>query len=226
MKVWILNFHGIGEPHSGVEQSERPYWISEEQFGACLDVCERHRNLIEITFDDGNRSDLTVAAPALKRRQLTACFFVLSGRMHDPQYLSREAMREMRAMGMTIGLHGGQHLDWRQLSDDALHDELYGARHLIADAAGAPVEVAAIPFGHYDRRVMRKLLDARFRHVYSSDGGPAVRGRWFQPRTSIRRDTDLGALEAEIAGGLNNVRHLRRVISIAYRRHVKNGRRA
>src|SRR5690242_12624710 len=104
----ILNFHGIGVPHEGVDVAERPYWIDEPFFAQILDhVSARpdgHR--IQYTFDDGNQSDLVVGAAALAQRGRTAQFFLLTGRFDDPRYLSPEDARTLVGMGMRIGLHG------------------------------------------------------------------------------------------------------------------------
>ena len=88
---------------------------------------------------------------------------------------------------MTIGCHGMRHRAWRGLDDAALREELVDAK---ADARGAssarPVTQAACPFGSYDRRVLRALRGAGYRHVYTSDRGTAAPGDWLQARNSVR----------------------------------------
>jgi hypothetical protein len=65
---------------------------------------------IEITFDDGNASDLTYRQPALTKRGLVASFSVCAGRTG---YLDKKAVNEIVAAGMMIGGHGLSHIDWR-----------------------------------------------------------------------------------------------------------------
>lgn len=48
------------------------------------------RILIELTFDDGNASDLTIAAPALQARGLAASFFVCASRIGQAGDLGAE----------------------------------------------------------------------------------------------------------------------------------------
>ena len=217
MKVWILNFHGIGKPHARVDESERPYWVSETRFARCVELCARHRATTAITFDDGNKSDIEVAAPALSAAGLTGSFFVLSDRVSHNHYLSAENMRELVDRGMEVGTHGAAHLNWRHLPDGELDRELVGARTAISDIIGRPVTSAAIPFGSYNGHVLRALRRRGYARVYTSDGGATRNRAWLQPRTSIRCDTDLTALEAAMTTGEPVARVVRRKVSMALR---------
>ncbi len=95
----ILNFHGIGTPHAGVDAAERPYWISREFFTDILDLVAG-RPQVGWTFDDGNASDLEAAA-MLEARGLNGEFFVLAGRFGPEHYLTRN--RSSIRSGMTLG---------------------------------------------------------------------------------------------------------------------------
>jgi peptidoglycan/xylan/chitin deacetylase (PgdA/CDA1 family) len=183
--VLNLTFHGIGEPPPAVGVDERDVWLSEADFLAALDAI---RALPEATvsFDDGNASDLRIALPALRKRGIGATFFVVAARLGEPDYLSAEDLRTLRGEGMTIGLHGMHHQRWRGLPDDELDEEISGARRWLEDAAGAPLDAAACPFGAYDRRVLGRLRRAGFGAVFTSDGGWASRGAWLQARNTLR----------------------------------------
>jgi peptidoglycan/xylan/chitin deacetylase (PgdA/CDA1 family) len=183
--VLNLTFHGIGEPPAAVGVAERDVWLSEADFAASLEAI---RTLPEATvcFDDGNASDLQIALPALRERGISATFFVVAGRLGEPNYLSAADLRTLRDEGMTIGLHGMHHQRWRGLSDDDLDEEISVARRRLEDAAGAPLDAAACPFGAYDRRVLSRLRRAGFATVFTSDGGWASRGAWLQARNTLR----------------------------------------
>jgi len=45
-----------------------------------------------------------------------------------------------------------------------------------------------VPFGSYDRHVLRNLRRTGVTRVYTSDGGWARSGTWLQARTSIRSE--------------------------------------
>lgn len=221
--ITILNFHGIGEPHERVEPSERPYWMSEGRFREILDLAGRHRRAQQIffTFDDGNKSDLAIAAPALKACGRTSAFYVLAGRFDDPRYLSRGDCRALVEMGMEVGLHGRDHVDWRALDDAALASEVDAARAEIAEASGQPVTGVGIPFGGYDKRVMGFLKARGFTTIRTSDGGSARAGARVQNRTSIRNDMPLARIATLMDGEEPVVSRLRRAASTTLRRHVR-----
>jgi len=183
--VLNLTFHGIGEPPAAVGVAERDVWLSEADFAASLDAIGTLPEAT-VSFDDGNASDLQIALPALRERGIGATFFVVAGRLGEPGYLSAEDLRALRDEGMTIGLHGMHHQRWRGLSDDELDEEISEARRRLEDAAGAPLDAAACPFGAYDRRVLSRLRRAGFAAVFTSDGGWASRGAWLQARNTLR----------------------------------------
>lgn len=186
--VHNVNFHGVGEPPRVLEAGEAMVWLATDRFLQTLDALSVRRDVC-LSFDDGNRSDLEVALPALLERDLTATFFVLAGRLGDPQFLSAENVRELRAAGMAIGSHGLHHRDWRRVSDEELDAELSQSRRILEDILGAPVTRAAIPFGSYDRRVLTQARrDGGYTRVFTSDGGPARRDAWLQPRTTVGND--------------------------------------
>ena len=117
--VLNLTFHGIGEPPASVGVAERDVWLSEADFAASLDAIGTLPQAT-VSFDDGNASDLEIALPALRERGIGATFFVVAGRLGEPDYLSAEDLRALREEGMTIGLHGMHHQRWRGLSDEEI----------------------------------------------------------------------------------------------------------
>ena len=71
-------FHGIGTPGRDLEPDEDQFWIGREHFEELLSVAQELPS-VELSFDDGNASDFSIALPALVERGLTASFFVISG---------------------------------------------------------------------------------------------------------------------------------------------------
>ncbi len=197
---FILTFHGIGDPPSEVSDSEAQYWIGTGLFQSIVDLFQRMntRYQLSLTFDDGNKSDYEIAFPRLARAGLSATFFVLAGKIGHPHFLSAGQIAEMASAGMTIGLHGMDHLDWTRASDSVLDRELRDARSAIARHIGRPVQEVAIPFGRYDNRVIRRLDVENFSDVYTSDGGMRLINGRVKARYSVRRDTDVVQLERRI----------------------------
>ena len=219
----ILNFHGLGEPPAAVPAAERPYWIPADRFARIVEEVAARRARgqdIAITFDDGNRSDLEIAAPRLAEAGLSAAFFVLTGRLEDDLYLSRAQIGRLQRMGMEIGLHGRDHVDWRRLDERGRRAEIPRARAELAELLGAPVRGVAIPFGAYDRRVMSYLKRQGFERIHTSDGGRARAGARIQPRVSLRSDSSEAELAALLDGTEPALGRLTRRLRRALKEHV------
>jgi peptidoglycan/xylan/chitin deacetylase (PgdA/CDA1 family) len=184
-----LTVHGIGTPQRQLEPGEDAVWVTVEQFEEVLDAVAGRPD-VRITFDDGNFSDLEVALPHLVKRGLTAQFFVPAGLLGMPERLGADDVRELVRAGMPIGSHGWGHCDWRRLAPGQEHEELAGAHRVLGELAGEPVSAVSIPFGSYDRHVLRRLRAAGVARVYTSDGGRARQDSWLQARTSLRSDLD------------------------------------
>ena len=193
-----LTFHGVGEAPGPRDPGEERFWLDLESFTSVLDsVVDRPE--VRITFDDGNASDVLHALPALRRRGLTATFFVVAGRLGAPGFLDDTGVRALLDAGMAVGCHGLSHRPWRGLGDEALHQELFLARRALETVAERPVTDAACPFGSYDRRVLRSLRRYGYEHVYTSDRGVARPGAWLQPRNSLEREPGAGSADRILA---------------------------
>lgn len=183
----ILTFHGLGPVPDHVDRSERGVWVERDLYESILDEV-RGREEVEITFDDGNLSDLEIGLPALAERGMRATFFVLGDRIGAPGYLAEEHVRELAAAGMGVGCHGAGHHSWRALDDVALRADVEGGRSAIERALGGPVREASCPFGEYDRRVIGELRRLGFDRVYTSDGGWTRAEGWLQARNTVTPD--------------------------------------
>lgn len=190
-RVFILNFHGLGEPADFQNQTgELLYWTDPHLVATMLETL-RDRQDVRITFDDSYESDYAIALPLLKAFGMTAQFFVVADRVGRKGFLSAKQIQSLHAEGMKIGSHGMFHRKWPVLSDQELHQEVVEARDQIEQIIGAQVLEAACPFGSYNRRVLQRLRASGFCRVYTSDGGPASAGSWIQPRNTIIRGDDL-----------------------------------
>lgn len=180
----ILMFHGIGDIPSAIPTAERPYWISKSLFREIVDLVARRqfKNEVVLTFDDGNSSDL-FAATELVQAGLKGHFFLLAGRLGTPDYLDRASARDIARAGMEVGLHGHSHVDWRINHSSDWKREVVEARTRVEEAIDAAISSVAIPFGYYDRNVLKHLKDSGFDRIYTSDPGPTP------PRARIIRRT-------------------------------------
>jgi peptidoglycan/xylan/chitin deacetylase (PgdA/CDA1 family) len=188
-----VTVHGIGSrPERPLEDGEDQLWISVEQFEGLLDAAVGRPD-VTVTFDDGNLSDIEIGLPRLQERGLRGRFYLPAGLLGEPGRLDDSDVRELHRAGMVIGSHGWAHRDWRALDWGPggvveVEEEMVRARRHLEELTGSEVSEVAVPFGSYDRHVVRNLRRTGVTRVYTSDGGWARSGAWLQARTSIRAD--------------------------------------
>lgn len=182
-----LTVHGIGAPARELTAEERVFWVDTARFEQVLDAAVARRD-VRLSFDDGNSSDVEIALPRLRERGLVAEFFLLAGVLGQPGRIDRDGVRELSRAGMSIGLHGWAHRDWRRLTDQQMIEEFVTAVQVLTELSGRPVTSMALPYGSYDRHLLRRLRGIGASRVYTCDGGRTRDGAWLQSRTSVRHD--------------------------------------
>lgn len=222
----VLIFHGIGTPRRELEPGEPAFWLPRDRFRHILNrIAMLGEAGPEITFDDGNASDIEIALPELLERGLRATFFLLTARLGQPGSLSRGDVKELARAGQVIGLHGHAHRDWRQLDAAGQQAEFRNARQTLADLAGAEITLAAAPFGLYDRRVTAALAAEGFEALYTSDRGLARNSRFLRPRNCIENGMTAQALDDALRGQVPPARRPRRLLGLARKRLLPVGGR-
>lgn len=206
----VVNFHGIGEPWSAVPDDERSYWCPSDRWPAFADelaaMTDRAGMPVDITFDDGNASDIEFALPILAARGLRATFFPCAARLGQPGYLSADDLTALRTAGMAIGSHGWAHRNLRRTTPSELRRETNEARQVLCAASQGPIDAFAVPFGSYDRRALKALRE--FDTVYTSDRALAKGTAWLKPRFSYTTDWTPDILQrlAQPTSGFVNLR--------------------
>ncbi|HUO70141.1 MAG TPA: polysaccharide deacetylase family protein [Solirubrobacteraceae bacterium] len=126
---------------------------------------------IIISVDDGYVDDVTRILPALERFHMVATFFVITGRMTEPGFLSAAQIRRLDAAGMDVGDHTAHHVDLRVLTPSELQMETAGSRQVLEHVLGHPVYFFAYPFGAYNDNVVAAVKGAGFTMAYTTAGG-------------------------------------------------------
>ncbi len=116
-----------------------------------------------LTFDDGYEDFYTYAFPILKKYQLNATVFVITGKLDVPGYLTRVELLEMQASGLIeIGSHTVNHVDLTQVNPQKLEEELTVSKKTLEALTGAPVTSFCYPSGRVNKRVAAAVKKAGY----------------------------------------------------------------
>jgi peptidoglycan/xylan/chitin deacetylase (PgdA/CDA1 family) len=151
---------------------------------------------ILISVDDGYVDDVRTILPDLKRYHMVATFFVITGRMTEPGFLTAEEIRELDRAGMDVGDHTAHHVDLPLLSAPELASETAGSRQVLQRVLGHPVYFFAYPFGAYNDNVIAAVKAAGFTMAYTTAGGitESTSAPFTMPRIHVGRSETPGGL--------------------------------
>lgn len=121
----------------------------------------RRRHRIGLTFDDGYLSDL-VCADALAAHGLKGIFFVSTANIGARGYLAVEDVRELDAMGMTVGSHSHEHVRLTKLDPAVAAAQIRQSKSILEDILGKPVQDFAYPGGATTLRLTEAVRAAGF----------------------------------------------------------------
>jgi peptidoglycan/xylan/chitin deacetylase (PgdA/CDA1 family) len=157
---------------------------------------------VAITFDDGCETDLVYAAPLLQEVKFGATFYVTTGFLGKPGYLSRSQLRELARSGFEIGCHSMTHAYLTDLNDADLHREVAEAKTELEQIVGQRIEHFSCPGGRHDRRVSEVAREAGYQTVSTSriQKNSSASDRYALGRVVVMRSTSLDAFEEIYTG--------------------------
>jgi peptidoglycan/xylan/chitin deacetylase (PgdA/CDA1 family) len=124
---------------------------------------------VALTFDDGGGS-ARLAAEALERRGWRGQFFVTSGRLGTPGFLSADEICELARRGHLIGSHSHSHPTYMgRLTREQLDHEWARSRAVIGEILGAPPRTASVPGGYLSRTVIAAAAAAGYELLFTSE---------------------------------------------------------
>jgi peptidoglycan/xylan/chitin deacetylase (PgdA/CDA1 family) len=153
------------------------YEVTADRFREHCDLL-RSRALVDrvqVTFDDGHASNVTIAAPVLDEYTIRATFFVTTDWIGREPYVRPEQVSELARRGHKVQSHSASHAFLSTLDDHHLSHELMSSKQRLESITGSPVTEIAAPGGRWNARVARAAAAAGYQRLYTSD-------RW-NPRT-------------------------------------------
>lgn len=149
--------------------------------------------VVLFTFDDGGASALHIIADRLEHHGWRGHFLMTTGRIGTPGFLSAADLNDLQRRGHIVGSHSESHPARMSLLTRAEQvNEWVRSRTQLEQILGAPVDVASVPGGYFDRQAAQAAAEGGVRWLFTSEpestveivDGCAVIGRFTLRRTS------------------------------------------
>ena len=235
-KVTILCYHGVTERASR-DSGDPGLQVRRERFAEQLDHLARNYHVISLsdylsarnsngklpdysvvlTFDDGYRNFLTVAAAELSKRKMPAAMFLVTNRVSDNDgnnslkwsevddttCLSWDEIRNLSAeQGTEFGSHTCSHLKLTTIKpEDALSEMQTSLVAIGKQLSTSPIPLA-YPFGDYSAEIAAKAEALGYSCALTTDEGANDESTnlFTLRRTLIGDDDDEPAFAARVSG--------------------------
>lgn len=115
--------------------------------------CIKRKRPIMITFDDGYKNNYTNAYPILKKYNLRATIFVITGMLGRKNYLNADELHKMADV-MDIESHTVHHKYLTRLTDDEVEYEVRNSQAYLEKLLNKNITAIAYPYGSYDEKVI------------------------------------------------------------------------
>ena len=117
-----------------------------------------------ITFDDGYVDNYTNAYPILKKYNLKATIFIVTGFVSSRKgYLTWDQLREMEQHGIMAQSHTVTHAPLPELPDERIREELVESKRTAEAELGHPIDFIAYPTGAHDLHIVSIAKAAGYR---------------------------------------------------------------
>jgi peptidoglycan/xylan/chitin deacetylase (PgdA/CDA1 family) len=126
--------------------------------------------VVSLTFDDGNADNLAVAT-VLKQYGLHATWYIPSGLVGRPAYMTWEQLQALQNDGNEIGGHSLDHVNIDGLSPADLRHEVCDDRKNLMDHGFMPASFA-YPFGGYSEAAKAVVRECGYSDARTIAGGP------------------------------------------------------
>src|SRR5512140_2332713 len=137
---------------------------------ACAPRPAAQPTIVTLTFDDGD-ADNFAAAQLLAQQGLHAPFFIPSGLVGTPGYMTWDPLGALRQAGNEIGGHSLNHTKVQGLEAAALRHEVCDDRSNLVAHGFAPLSFA-YPFGNYDPAARAMVKECGYAGARTVRGGP------------------------------------------------------
>ena len=237
-RVIFLCYHGVTQRPTRSPEDPKGLHVNARRFAKQLDfLCGRYRVIplgeyikaqrqgdslpeysVVLTFDDGFRNFLTVAAPLLAARQMPVTVFLITDKAgeksdeqrtlswtseDDQRYLSWEDARMLkRTQAIEFGSHTCSHSGLLTLSPAESRRELQHSYNDLVNQLTVETPALSYPKGQYSRLLADAAREAGYACAVTTDRGPNElhHDLFTLGRTLIGDDDDEASFAVRVSG--------------------------
>ena len=185
----VLMYHSVVNDADLASQKSDIYSISETYFSSHVDFLAQNYNSavrkvvsledsfssgVSITFDDGYKDTLTIAAQLLCKNNLPFHVFVTPANVisSDNKYLSEvELVALSKLPGATIGAHGFSHQHLNNLQAAEINEELKSSKEWLENLTQTNISTMSYPHGAFNSQVQEIAASVGYLYAATSSWG-------------------------------------------------------
>ncbi len=139
------------------------------------------KQTVVITVDDAYKSVFTEGWPRMKAAGLPMTLFVSTDAVDsgNPNYMSWDDIRQLKAEGVEIGHHTASHLHMIHEGERTSVDDIEKASNRFLEELGEVPALFAYPYGEFDITLRDRMQALGFNAAFAQFSGPAA--QWSDP---------------------------------------------
>jgi len=186
----ILNFHRIDKAPIGSDRVTRSFFIEPDKFeeivkgiidndyepvfaSELVGYLEKKelpsKQILAISFDDGNEDFYTKAWPILQKYKVKSSVYIMTG-VGGPNYLTKDQIIELDKSGLVqFGSHTVWHPKLTKISEAEQRRELKDSKDYLENLLGKKIEIICYPFGLYNDQVKQIAKEVGYKAALTFD---------------------------------------------------------
>lgn len=184
----VLMYHALEDaahPAGAKDQGEQLYVLPVSQFREQMEYLHKEgytafllndlqqmeewpEKAVVLTFDDGHESNYTLALPILQEFGYKAHFFITTGWIGTPHFMTEQQIQGLHHAGMGIGSHGVTHRFLSDLSEDDIKTEMVDSKMALETCTGTTVSSLSYPGGRMNQLTQCVAQTSGYEHVCTS----------------------------------------------------------